>query len=110
MKILLAFVPDIVTVVRILGALLCLGGIAICLRLFFLRETDMAEGRLVTLGHVRLPTVEYYKLMAFAGLLVMPVAAAFVANYHVFEGVHEVSSCGKCHVMRPIMNDLQDPN
>jgi len=110
MKTLLNALPDMVTIVRILGALLCLGGIAICLRLLFLRETAMAEGRIVKLGHVSLPAVEYYKLMAFAGLLVLPVAAAFVANYHVFEGVHEVSACGQCHVMRPIMNDLQDPH
>jgi hypothetical protein len=92
MKTLLTSLPDMVTIVRILGALLCLGGIAICLRLMFLRETDMAEGRSVRLWHVNLPTVEYYKLMALAGLLVLPVAAAFVANYHVFEGVHDPHS------------------
>jgi len=111
MNTLLSLVPEAFeTIVRILGALLCLGGIGICLRLLFIRETDMAEGRFVRRAHVNLPTVEYYKLMAFAGLLALPVAAALVANYHVFEGVHEVSACGQCHVMRPMMNDLRDPN
>src|SRR5262244_2321925 len=102
MNTLSSLVPEkLVTIVRILGALLCLGGIAICMRLLFVRETDMAEDRFVRRAHVNLPAVEYYKLMAFAGLFALPVAAAVVANYHVFEGVHEVSACGQCHVMRP---------
>src|SRR4029453_18200843 len=110
MTTLLDALPTTVTLVRILGAVLCLAGIAICLRLMRVRETDMSESRLVKLGVAVLPAVAFYKLLALAGLFVLPAAAAFVANYHVFEGVKEVSSCGQCHVMRPMMNDMVDPH
>jgi nitrate/TMAO reductase-like tetraheme cytochrome c subunit len=33
-----------------------------------------------------------------------------VANYHTMVGVHEVDACARCHVMRPMVNDLRDPN
>ena len=32
-----------------------------------------------------------------------------MANYHLFEGTKEVQSCAQCHVMRPIVNDMKDP-
>jgi hypothetical protein len=39
----------------------------------------------------------------------VPAATAGVANYHTFVGVHEVDACNRCHVMRPMVNDMMDP-
>jgi nitrate/TMAO reductase-like tetraheme cytochrome c subunit len=39
--------------------------------------------------------------------LMVPVAAIGLANYHTFEGTHKVSACASCHVMLPMVNDMQ---
>src|SRR5262249_61670549 len=57
-----------------------------------------------------LSAVALWKLLAFAGFAVVPAATMAVANYHTFEGVHHVEACARCHVMRPMVNDMRDPH
>jgi hypothetical protein len=83
--------------VKLLGMLLGIAGVVCCLLVLRARRTRLEPDRTIRLGFVTLPAVAFYKLVAFAGLLVFPVATAFVANYHVFEGSKEVSSCASCH-------------
>lgn len=82
---------DYVTVVRVLGTLLCIAGVWLCLKL------------------VKAPATTVWKFAALAGLLIIPLMTMGIANYHTFEGVHEVNSCARCHVMRPMVNDMRDP-
>jgi nitrate/TMAO reductase-like tetraheme cytochrome c subunit len=102
--------PDLVTIVKVLGLIVCGAGVLICLRLATLRREQTAGGRVVRLGLVTLPAVAFYKLLALAGFLVVPPAAVGVAAYHVFEGTKETSSCVKCHVMKPMETDMTDPH
>jgi hypothetical protein len=100
--------PELRTLVSVLGVALGLLGIAICLRLLTVRRTDLTTNRIVRLGVVALPAVAFYKLLALAGFLVVPPAAVGVASYHLFEDVKQTSSCMKCHVMHPMGNDMID--
>lgn len=81
---------EYVTVVRVLGTLLCLGGAWLCWKL------------------VKAPATTAWKFAALAALLIVPLMTMGIANYHTFEGVHEVDSCARCHVMRPMVNDMRD--
>jgi hypothetical protein len=102
-------VPEWPTLGRVVGLLLGTLGVELCLLVLRARRQDLAPGRLVKLGLVTLPAVAFYKLAALAGLVVVPAAAVGVANYHVFEGTREVQGCTSCHVMRPMTNDMKDP-
>ena len=51
-----------------------------------------------------------WKLLAFAGVVLVPRRRLAVANYHTFDGVHQVEACTRCHVMRPMVNDMHDPH
>lgn len=62
----------------------------------------------VAVGNARLSSAALWKMLAFAGLVALPLATMGVANYHTFEGVHEVAACGRCHVMRPMISDMKD--
>ncbi|MCH8839151.1 MAG: NapC/NirT family cytochrome c [Planctomycetes bacterium] len=64
--------------------------------------------RVVSLGIVSLSSIAVYKLVALAAFVGVPAAAVGIANYHVFEGVKKVQSCYQCHVMRPMVTDMQD--
>lgn len=96
------------TLARIVGGSACLLGIILCVRLARTRFGTLPEHQMVSLGIVSISTIAFYKLMAFAALTAVPAASVFVAHYHTFYGVHELKSCGSCHVMRPMINDLRD--
>ena len=48
------------------------------------------------------------KKVIFPALILLPIAMAFLANYHVFETSKTVEACQSCHVMKPFTNDLQN--
>lgn len=102
--------PELTTLVKVLGVLLGLTGVLICVKLVRLRKDDLLSKKIFKLGIVSLPAVAFYKLLAFLGLFVVPVGAVAIANYHVFEGVKEVQGCASCHVMQPMATDMLDPH
>ncbi len=95
-----------VELVQILGTALCLAGIALCWRVSRVRFRGMPAEPPVEVVGARLPRPAFWKLAAFAALVLLPLAAVGVANYHTFEGVHTVGACARCHIMRPMVNDL----
>lgn len=101
--------PELSTIVKVVGAILGLTGMFICFRLLRLQKTDLGSTKVFKLGVVTLPAIVFYKLLAFGGLIVVPAGAIGVANYHIFEGVEQVEGCLSCHVMRPMGNDMRDP-
>ena len=101
--------PGWLTLVHVVGVGLGLLGIAICWRLATLSREQATGSRLVSLGFVVLPAVVFYKLLALAGLLVVPAATVGVAGYHLLDGIKEERSCMQCHVMHPMGNDMHDP-
>lgn len=103
------WILDGLTVVKILGVSLCILGAVLCYTLSRVRIGALPQEGMINLGIVTLSAVTFYKLMALAALVGIPVASVVMANYHVFEGVREVNSCSACHVMRPMVNDMQDP-
>jgi nitrate/TMAO reductase-like tetraheme cytochrome c subunit len=100
---------EAITVVRVLGTLLCLVGIVLCFLVGRKRFADLSTREHVSIGVAVLSVAALWKLLAFAALVAVPAAAAGVANYHTFVGVHEVDACNRCHVMRPMVNDMMDP-
>jgi hypothetical protein len=97
-------------VVRVLGTLACVLGVLLCIRTARARFDDAGTaGKDVNLGVARVPALVWARLVALLALIVVPAGAVFLANYHTFEGVHEVRTCGSCHVMLPMVNDMQDP-
>ncbi len=101
---------DYSQLVIILGTLFCIIGIALCINISRTRFGSAEGRRPISLGITKIPGESAEKLAAFAALIVLPVGAVGIANYHTFEGVHEVSGCTSCHVMRPMANDMKDPN
>jgi hypothetical protein len=97
------------TLLKVLGTVLAIAGIAACWRLATLRAVHFEGGRTVRLGAVKIAASSFYKMLAVLGLFLLPASTVGIANYHVFEGVKEVGSCSKCHVMRPLVNDMTDP-
>ena len=96
-------------VVMVLGTLVCVLGIILSIRTARTRFDDAdAARRDVNVGITRMPALVFARLVALMALLVLPAAAVFIANYHTFEGVHEVRGCASCHVMRPMVNDMRD--
>ncbi|MCG8389697.1 MAG: hypothetical protein MJA30_29360 [Cytophagales bacterium] len=57
-------------------------------------------------GKDLLPNV---KRMAFAALIVCPVLLGLLGNFYVFDHSKTTQSCSSCHVMKPMVNDMQDP-
>src|SRR5262245_1248745 len=100
---------DWLFLVRAIGTVTCLLGIALGVRLWFVRWDQLPAQKLISVGLTSLSAVSFYKLLAFATVVVVPVATMAVANYHTFVGVHEVEACAQCHVMRPMVHDLHDP-
>jgi hypothetical protein len=97
-------------VVMVLGTLVCVLGVILCIRTARARFDDVeAARRDVNIGIARVPALTLARLVALMALIVLPAAAVFLANYHTFEGVHEVRGCASCHVMLPMVNDMQDP-
>ena len=56
-----------------------------------------------------MPALVFARLIALMAFIILPAGAVFLANYHTFEGVHEVRGCAGCHVMLPMVNDMRDP-
>ena len=100
---------EAVQVVRVVGTALCLTGLVLCWKLRRTRFGTLTTGKTVSVGVAALSAVAFWKLLAFGALVVVPAATVGVANYHTFEGVHEVNACARCHVMRPMVNDMRDP-
>lgn len=100
---------DWLFLVRAIGTLTCLLGVALGIRLWFVRLDQLPAQKLISVGLTSLSAVAFYKLLAFATVVVVPAATMAVANYHTFVGVHEVAACAQCHVMRPMVHDLRDP-
>lgn len=100
---------ETVDIVRVLGTLLCLGGIALALRVGRRRFTGLSSEDQISVGNARVSPAALWKMLAFAAMVVVPAGVVFLGNYHTFEGVHEVQACARCHVMRPMINDMRDP-
>jgi cytochrome c nitrite reductase small subunit len=97
-------------VVMVLGTLACVLGVILCIRTARTRFDDVgASQKDVNIGIARVPALVFARLVALMALIVLPAGAVFLANYHTFEGVHEVRACASCHVMLPMVNDMQDP-
>ena len=97
-----------VDIVRVLGTLLCLAGIVLAYRIGHRRFDALSSQEELNLGNARVSPAALWKILAFGALVVMPLGAVALANYHTFEGVHEVQACSRCHVMRPMINDMYD--
>jgi nitrate/TMAO reductase-like tetraheme cytochrome c subunit len=97
-------------VVMVLGTLTCVLGVILCIRTARTRFDDVgARQKDVNIGIARVPALVFARLVALMALIVLPAGAVFLANYHTFEGVHEVRACASCHVMLPMVNDMQNP-
>src|SRR5262245_59805683 len=100
---------EAVTLVRVLGTLLCVLGIALCIWVGRKRADQVSTKEHVSVGIAVLSAAALWKLLAFGALVATPAAVVAVANYHTFVGIHEVEACYRCHVMRPMVNDMTDP-
>jgi nitrate/TMAO reductase-like tetraheme cytochrome c subunit len=100
---------DAITVVRVLGTLLCVLGIVLALWVGRKEFTGLSTREHASIGIAVVSVAALWKLLAFAALVAVPAAVTGVANYHTFVGVHEVDACNRCHVMRPMVNDMMDP-
>jgi nitrate/TMAO reductase-like tetraheme cytochrome c subunit len=100
---------EAITLVRGLGTLLCVLGIALCIWVGRKRSDQLSTTEHVSVGIAILSVAALWKLLAFGALAATPAAVVAVANYHTFVGVHEVEACNRCHVMRPMVNDMMDP-
>ena len=99
-----------VQVVTVLGTLACVLGVILSVRTARTRFDDVgAAGKDVNIGVARVPVLVFARLVALMALIVLPAGAVFLANYHTFEGVHDVRGCASCHVMLPMVNDMKDP-
>ena len=97
-------------VVMVLGTLACVLGVILSIRTARTRFDDVGAARKdVNIGVARVPALVFARLAALMALIVLPAGAIFLANYHTFEGVHEVRGCASCHVMLPMVNDMRDP-
>jgi len=97
-------------VVMVLGTLACVLGVILSIRTARTRFDDVGTARKdVNFGVARVPALVFARLVALMALIVLPAGAVFLANYHTFEGVHEVRGCASCHVMLPMVNDMRDP-
>ena len=94
---------------RVLGILICLAGIAMCLKVARFKFSKISHKKTIQLGVVALSLVGFYKLMALVGLVLAPAASMATANAHLLNSAPKLESCNKCHVMRPMVNDLRDP-
>lgn len=93
------------------GTVITAGALAIilCLWLFSRSAAELRSTRMVRLLHITLPAVSMYKIAGLFGMFLVPVTAVTIANYEVFEGNKEMHACVRCHVMRPMANDMLTP-
>jgi hypothetical protein len=91
---------DILQIVMVLGTLACVLGVILCIRTARTRFDQTESGnKEINLGIARVSGAAFSRFLAFASLIVLPACAIFLANYHTFEGVHEVRGCASCHIM-----------
>lgn len=50
------------------------------------------------------------KVVLMILLFAFPTASVGTANYFLFEDTKHVDSCGQCHTMRPMVEDMRDPH
>src|SRR5262249_24465685 len=96
------------TLVRVLGTILCLFGIFLCWRMLKVRFDRLSTAAIVSVGLATLSAAALWKLLALMAFVALPAATVAVANYHTFEGGHEVQACARCHIMLPMVNDMKD--
>jgi hypothetical protein len=97
-------------VVMVLGTLVCVLGVILCIRTARTRFDEVeAAQKDINMGIARVPALAFARLVALVAFIILPAGAVFLANYHTFEGVHEVRACASCHVMLPMVNDMRDP-
>jgi len=91
---------------------LLFGGLTIvgAVYLFVRSPARLVSAPAVRLGFVTLSALTFYKLVAFVTLGALPVAAATTTHLELLEGAKEVSACGDCHVMTPMVTDMRDPS
>lgn len=99
---------ETVDIVRYLGSVLCVIGIVLAFRVRRRHFMNLSADKQVSIGNARVSEAALWKLLAFAAIVAIPGGAVGLANYHTFEGVHEVAACSRCHVMLPMINDMQD--
>ena len=104
------WILDLPTLVKVLGVTLCVIGIALCYRLIRVGLDSPSRDKRVNLRIASVSALTFDKMLAFFTLIVFSSMSVSVANYHVFSGVKEVSSCSSCHVMLPMVNDMTDPS
>lgn len=80
---------------------------SVCLRVGRKRFDTLSTDERVAMGNARLSSAALWKMLAFAGLVALPLATVGVANYHTFEGVHDVAACGRCHHAAHV-SDIKD--
>jgi nitrate/TMAO reductase-like tetraheme cytochrome c subunit len=90
------------------GVPLCVVGVVLCVRLARVRFGRLSATTEIGIGIAHLSVAAFWKLAAFVGIVAIPVASVGVANWHTFVGTHESAACARCHVMRPMVNDLED--
>lgn len=49
------------------------------------------------------------KRAAFVALIICPVLLGLLGNFYIFDHSKTVESCSSCHVMKPMVNDMLDP-
>jgi cytochrome c nitrite reductase small subunit len=89
--------------ITVLLGLLTLAG-----TLYLLTHEPSKSPAPVRLGFVTLGALTFYKLVAFVTLVPLPLATAASAHFELLEGAKEVSACGACHVMTPMVTDMLD--
>jgi nitrate/TMAO reductase-like tetraheme cytochrome c subunit len=99
---------ETVTLVRMLGTVVCLIGIVLCWYITRTRFDALSSDKAVSVANVTLTQSAFWKLLAFVGIVLVPLAAIGLANYHTLEGTHKVSACASCHVMLPMVNDMKN--
>lgn len=97
------------TIVSTLAIVVSVIGIIACIVVSRTHFSRLERDEPVSLGVTRVPAEAFYKLLALAALLMLPLAAIALANYHTFEGTHKVDACARCHVMQPMVTDMRDP-
>lgn len=100
--------PETATIASTLAILVSIAGIIACIVISRTRFNRLRREDSVPLGVASVPADAFYKLLALAAIVLLPLAAMGLANYHTFEGTHEVDACARCHVMRPMVTDMRE--
>jgi hypothetical protein len=100
---------EVATLMRIGTVALCVLGIVLCAWVGRVNFRRVDPAKKISLGITTISGIAFFKLLALVALFAVPVSAMVVANYHTVEGVHDVESCERCHVMKPMVTDMHDP-